>query len=59
MGPHGLVVGATGRASPNCCGRLVTALAIAIHPRTLALLLADFKGGATFSGLSTCRMWRG
>ncbi len=52
MGPHGLVVGATGSGKSELLRTLVTALAIGHPPQSLALLLADFKGGATFSGLA-------
>ncbi len=52
MGPHGLVVGATGSGKSELLRTLVTALAIGHPPQTLALLLADFKGGATFSPLA-------
>jgi len=51
-GPHGLVVGATGSGKSELLRTLVTALVISHPPEALALLLADFKGGATFSGLA-------
>ena len=52
MGPHGLIVGATGSGKSELLRTLVTALAIRHPPEVLALLLVDFKGGATFTGLS-------
>jgi S-DNA-T family DNA segregation ATPase FtsK/SpoIIIE len=53
MGPHGLIVGATGSGKSELLRTLVLALAIRHPPASVALLLVDFKGGATFSGLST------
>ena len=48
-GPHGLVVGATGSGKSELLRTLVVALAARHSPESLALLLVDFKGGATFS----------
>ena len=53
MGPHGLIVGATGSGKSELVRTLITSLVIGHSPRSLALLVADFKGGATFAGLST------
>ncbi|WP_246062349.1 type VII secretion protein EccCa [Haloactinospora alba] len=49
MGPHGLVVGATGSGKSEMLRTLVASLAIGHPPEQLALLLVDFKGGATFA----------
>lgn len=51
MGPHGLVVGATGSGKSEL-RTLVLGLAATHHPDRLALVLIDFKGGATFAGLA-------
>ena len=52
MGPHGLVVGATGSGKSEILRTMVTSLVIGHSPDRLALLLVDFKGGATFSGFA-------
>lgn len=50
-GPHGLCVGATGSGKSELLRTLVLALATSHPPERLAMVLVDFKGGATFSGL--------
>nr|BBH95310.1 type VII secretion protein EccC [Thermogemmatispora argillosa] len=49
MGPHGLIVGATGSGKSELLRTLVSALAITHDPRTLNFVLIDFKGGASFN----------
>lgn len=53
MGPHGLVVGATGSGKSELLRTLVAALVVHHPPEVLALLLVDFKGGATFAGMQS------
>jgi S-DNA-T family DNA segregation ATPase FtsK/SpoIIIE len=52
MGPHGLVIGATGSGKSELLRTLVTGLAATHSSETLNLALIDFKGGATFAGMS-------
>jgi ESX secretion system protein EccC len=52
MGPHGLVIGATGSGKSELLRTLVTGLAATHSPDQLAFILVDFKGGAAFAGLS-------
>ena len=51
-GPHGLCVGATGSGKSELLRTLVLGLAAAHSSAELNLVLVDFKGGATFLGLS-------
>ncbi|WP_432015368.1 type VII secretion protein EccCa [Streptomyces cucumeris] len=52
MGPHGLCVGATGSGKSELMRTLVLGLAVTHSSETLNFVLADFKGGATFAGMS-------
>ena len=49
MGPHGLLIGATGSGKSELLRTLVLALAVTHSPGTLNFALIDFKGGATFA----------
>ncbi|MBC3987374.1 type VII secretion protein EccCa [Streptomyces sp. AC563] len=49
MGPHGLCVGATGSGKSELLRTLVLALVTTHSPEDLALVLVDYKGGATFA----------
>ncbi|MFH7337478.1 type VII secretion protein EccCa [Streptomyces sp. KHY 26] len=49
MGPHGLCVGATGSGKSELLRTLVLALVTTHGPDDLAMVLVDYKGGATFA----------
>lgn len=51
MGPHGLLIGATGSGKSELLRTLVLALAVTHSPEQLNFVLVDFKGGATFTKL--------
>ncbi|MEV8440686.1 type VII secretion protein EccCa [Actinosynnema sp. NPDC051121] len=51
MGPHGLLIGATGSGKSELLRTLVLALAVTHPPSSLNFILIDFKGGATFARL--------
>jgi S-DNA-T family DNA segregation ATPase FtsK/SpoIIIE len=51
MGPHGLLVGATGSGKSELLRTLVLALAVSHSSEILNFVLVDFKGGATFAKL--------
>ena len=48
MGPHGLLIGATGSGKSELLRTLVLGLAVRHAPSSLNFVLVDFKGGATF-----------
>lgn len=52
MGPHGLVVGATGSGKSELLRTLLTGLTMTHSPDLLSMVLVDFKGGATFAGMT-------
>ena len=51
MGPHGLVIGATGSGKSELLRTIVAALAVNHSSEELNFVLVDFKGGATFATL--------
>ncbi|BCJ65948.1 type VII secretion protein EccCa [Polymorphospora rubra] len=51
MGPHGLLIGATGSGKSEVLRTLVLALAATHSSELLNFVLVDFKGGATFASL--------
>ncbi len=52
MGPHGLIIGATGSGKSELLRTIVTSLAVMHDPDTINFVLADFKGGASFADLA-------
>ena len=52
MGPHGVLIGATGSGKSEVLRTLVLALALTHSPEQLNFVLVDFKGGATFAGMA-------
>ncbi len=52
MGPHGLVIGATGSGKSELLRTLVLGLAVSHSPEQLNMVLVDFKGGASFAGMA-------
>ncbi|GEP37574.1 type VII secretion protein EccC [Nocardioides psychrotolerans] len=52
MGPHGLVIGATGSGKSEFLRTLVLGLAMTHSSEQLNMVLVDFKGGATFAGMT-------
>ncbi|MEU4744754.1 type VII secretion protein EccCa, partial [Actinosynnema sp. NPDC023658] len=51
MGPHGMLIGATGSGKSELLRTLVCALVATHSSEVLNLVLVDFKGGATFLGM--------
>lgn len=51
MGPHGLLIGATGSGKSEFLRTLVLGLAATHSSEILNFVLVDFKGGATFASL--------
>ena len=53
MGPHGMLIGATGSGKSEVLRTMVLAMALTHDPVQLNFVLVDFKGGATFAGMDT------
>ncbi|MET7424488.1 type VII secretion protein EccCa [Dactylosporangium sp. NPDC005555] len=51
MGPHGMLIGATGSGKSELLRTIVLGLAMTHSSEILNFVLVDFKGGATFLGL--------
>ncbi|MFI8301667.1 type VII secretion protein EccCa [Streptomyces nigra] len=51
MGPHGMLIGATGSGKSELLRTLVLGLVATHSSQVLNLVLVDFKGGATFLGM--------
>ncbi|MBB5871234.1 S-DNA-T family DNA segregation ATPase FtsK/SpoIIIE [Allocatelliglobosispora scoriae] len=51
MGPHGLLIGATGSGKSELLRTLVLSLALTHSSEELNFVLVDYKGGATFASL--------
>jgi DNA segregation ATPase FtsK/SpoIIIE, S-DNA-T family len=51
MGPHGLLIGATGSGKSELLRTLIVGLAATHSSEILNFVLVDFKGGATFLGM--------
>ena len=58
MGPHGLLIGATGSGKSEVLRTLVLALALTHSPEQLNLVLVDFKGGAPSPACRICHTCR-
>jgi len=52
MGPHGLIVGATGSGKSELLRTIVASLAAFHSPDELCFVFVDFKGGAAFAELA-------
>ncbi|WP_201377396.1 type VII secretion protein EccCb [Ktedonobacter sp. SOSP1-85] len=49
MGPHGLIIGATGSGKSELLRTIIVSLAATHDPQTVNFVLIDFKGGASFA----------